>query len=192
MAQNETIIQVPAELNEPIQVRKFLLKLVEKLDIVLGFRGQDPYVTATDLKASAEILANLPSIVKSITTDINEAQKDITTLQSEQENLSDSFENEQNLSFTTTPLGVAYNDFNYTGYATLKGYSQFTALGSAITNPPAGASLVGATSYTVLIHSYINSGGGATTEVYITSATTKTFHKRAGPTSALYFSLGWF
>lgn len=192
MAQNESLIQVPAEFSEPLQLRKFLLQLVERLDIVLGFRGQDPYVTKTDLQSSAEILSNLPSIISTINTDLTEVQKDVTDLQSAQENISDSFENAQNLSFTTTPLGVAYNDFNYTGYATLKGYAQFTALGSAITNPPAGAGLIGATSYTVLIHSYINSGGGATTEVYITSATTKTFHKRAGPTSALYFSLGWF
>jgi len=192
MAQNETLIQVPSELTEPLQLRKFLLQLVERLDIILGFRGQDPYITRTDLQSSAEVLANLPAIISEITSAVTEAQKDISGLQSAQENISDSFENAQNLSFTTTPLGVAYNDFNYTGYATLKGYSQFTALGSAITNPPAGAGLVGATSYTFLIHSYINSGGGATTEVYITSATTKTFHKRAGPTSALYFSLGWF
>ncbi len=192
MAQNETLIQVPAEITEPLQLRKFLLQLVERLDTILGFRGQDPYITQTDLQSSAEVLSSLPAIIKGINTDIDAAQTDITNLQSEQENLADSFENAQITSFTTTAIGVAYNDFNYTGYATLKGYSQFTALGSAIANPPAGAGLVGATSYTVLIHSYLNSGGGATTEVYITSATTKTFHKRAGPTSVLYFSLGWF
>ncbi len=192
MAQNETIIQVPAELGEPIQLRKFLLKLVENLDIILGFRGQDPYVTSKDLKSSSDVLANLPSTVDTVNADVVQIKKDISTLQSEQEELADSLDSQQNTSFTTTPLGVAYNDFNYPGYATLKGYAQFIALGSAITNPPAGAGLVGATSYTFLIHSYINSGGGAVTEVYITSSTTKTFHRRAGSTSALYFSLGWF
>lgn len=192
MAQNETLIQVPAELAEPLQLRKFLLQLIERLDIVLGFRGQDPYLTKTDLQSSAEILSNLPATIANINSSIATAEKNIVYLQSEQENLVSLLENLQSTSFTTATLGAAYNDFNYTGYATLKGYYEFTALGSAITNAPPGAGLVGATSYTVLIHSYLNSGGGAATEVYITSATTKTFHKRAGPTSALYFSLGWF
>lgn len=192
MAQNESLIQVPLELAEPLQLRKFLLQLVERLDVVLGFRGQDSYVTKTELQSSGKVSGDLPAAVKEITTDLATVQKDIVDLQSEQEELADSFNNAQSQNFNTIVLAPAYNDFNYSGYATLKGYYEFTALGSEITNPPAGADIVPATTYTVLIHSYINSGGGATTEAYITSATTKTFHKRAGATSTLYFSLGWF
>lgn len=192
MAQNETLIQVPNSLDEPIQLRKFLLQLIEKLDIILGYRGQDPYLKNTDLGTTENTITSLLSSVDAVEADIVEIQKDLDDFSSELDSLSSEFDAAQIAAYTTTALGVAYNDFNYTGYFTLKGFGQFTALGSAITNPPAGAGLVGATSYTVLIFSYINSGGGCVNEVYITSATTKTFHKRAGSTSALVLSLGWF
>ncbi len=192
MAQNETLIQVPTELSDPLQVRKFLLRLVERLDIILGFRGQDPYITKTELVTSAEVLANLPTTISAINSTTDSVEKDLTTLQSAQENLQDSFDNAQAANFNCVSLPTAYNDFNYTGYFTLKGYGQFTVLGSNIVNPPAGAGIVPATTYTVFVSSYLTIGGGAVQEVFITSPTTKTFHKRAGDTSALALSLGWF
>ena len=46
---NETLAAVPLDLDEAGQTRRFLLTLVEKLDIVLGYRGGPTYITAGSL-----------------------------------------------------------------------------------------------------------------------------------------------
>jgi hypothetical protein len=64
---NESIIQVPPNVGEPIVLQRFLLRLVEELDILLGKRGastNDEYVAQKELVTSA----------KTITTAIADAQ----------------------------------------------------------------------------------------------------------------------
>lgn len=55
---NESIIQVPPDVAEPLVLQRFLLRLVEKLDIVLGAReGTDSqYVAQKELLAAADEL----------------------------------------------------------------------------------------------------------------------------------------
>lgn len=190
MAGNESIAVVPTNVGDPTQLRKFLLLLVEKLDVVLGYRGQSPYLTADQLTSVVSQLQDLPSI-------LSEAQALIDELTDVGKNLSDQVESigsELDVVVsrldTSTTLAAPYYDFNYTEYASLVGWYEFTALGSAILNPP--VALVPATTYTVLMRVSPVSTGGITQEVYIVSATTKTYHKRAGTTFALALSLGWF
>jgi hypothetical protein len=61
---NETIIAVPTTVEAPGQTRQFLVRLVEKLDIVLGYRGNDPYVSAADLQSATD--ANLTALEKTV------------------------------------------------------------------------------------------------------------------------------
>jgi len=56
---NESIIQVPPNVEEPIVLQRFLLRLVEELDIILGKRAagtNDQYVAQKDLVDSANAL----------------------------------------------------------------------------------------------------------------------------------------
>ena len=45
MARNESIAAVPVDVKDPDTLKRFLDRLVERLDIVLGYRGGDPYIT---------------------------------------------------------------------------------------------------------------------------------------------------
>jgi len=190
MADNESLLPVPSNVAEPLALRKFLVSLIEKLDIILGYRGQDPYVSKKDFLSTAELLTTLPATVKTLQDSDTKQSTDIAKIYTELGSTQDSVSALQQVNNITVSLVAAYYDFNYTGYGALAGWYEFTALGSAITNPP--VALVPATSYTVLIHNCKTSGGGMMQEVYITSATTKTYHKRAGGTFALALSLGWF
>jgi hypothetical protein len=41
MSTNETLIAIPLDVNEPQELRKFLVKLIVALDVLLGLRGAD-------------------------------------------------------------------------------------------------------------------------------------------------------
>ena len=69
MPTNESIIAVPITVEQKGQVRQFLVRLVEKLDIVLGYRGNDPYVTISQLQsASSEGLTQLEQTILNVIT----------------------------------------------------------------------------------------------------------------------------
>ena len=51
---NETLIAVPIKLDNPRELRLFLAKLVEKLDVVLGYRGDSGYVTSDQFQADLQ------------------------------------------------------------------------------------------------------------------------------------------
>jgi len=58
---NETLISVPTDL--PVEVRQFLVRLVGRLDQVIGARANDPAAGATDLAAAvAQLNARSQSI----------------------------------------------------------------------------------------------------------------------------------
>ena len=52
ISSNQTIIGVPLTVENPGQTRQFLVRLIEKLDIVLGYRGDEPYATISDLQSA--------------------------------------------------------------------------------------------------------------------------------------------
>ena len=176
--ENQTLIQVPAAFEDSKSLRRFLAILVEKLDIVLGYRGQEQYAKLSDLQ----------------TVDTSTLQEQFdeykTTTDKKLKELESQVQQAAELAFSFTELPVEFRDFDADVWFDLQGYGQFTALGSEITNPP--SALVGATSYTVLVTSVLTQEGGAMHEVYIVSDTTKIYHKRAGRDKALTLSLGWF
>lgn len=62
---------VPATVEQPGQTRQFLVRLVEKLDIVLGYRGNDPYVSASQLQNTTDTsLTALEKTVLNIVTQL--------------------------------------------------------------------------------------------------------------------------
>jgi hypothetical protein len=62
MPANETIVAVPTNVEQQGELRKFLVRLVEKLDIVFGYRGNDPYVSISQLQDASA--ANATSLTK--------------------------------------------------------------------------------------------------------------------------------
>lgn len=74
MRTNESIIAVPVSVEQEGQTRQFLVRLVERLDLVIGTRGGDPYVPESRLnEATAELskleLTILEIVEKLLTVD---------------------------------------------------------------------------------------------------------------------------
>ena len=85
MPTNESIIAVPINVEQAGQTRQFLVRLVEKLDIVLGYRGDDPYVKLSDLQTNTSTIdSNLTqleqTILNVITGLLNENSEVVTQL----------------------------------------------------------------------------------------------------------------
>lgn len=53
---NESLFQVPASVEDPDVLKRFLDRLVERLDIVLGYRGDNPYAATSDLTTAVGAL----------------------------------------------------------------------------------------------------------------------------------------
>lgn len=74
MPTNETLIGVPLNVEKAGQTRTFLVRLVEKLDVVLGYRGDDPYVPLSQLQSeSATNTENLTQLEQTILTVLTNA-----------------------------------------------------------------------------------------------------------------------
>lgn len=54
---NESLFQVPVSVEDPDVLKRFLDRLVERLDIVLGYRGDNPYAAASDLENAVSVLS---------------------------------------------------------------------------------------------------------------------------------------
>lgn len=75
---NSTLISVPTKFEEPKQVRAFVLKLVEKLDIVLGYRGASGYEAAAATAELANVtLATLAEANNVIRASVDELRESI-------------------------------------------------------------------------------------------------------------------
>ena len=85
---NQTIIGIPANFENFKQVRSFAVRLIEKLDIVLGYRGNTGYeetgtaeTLVSSLQASLDQVAEeAVAAVDSLTAAISEVQTSITDL----------------------------------------------------------------------------------------------------------------
>ena len=58
---NETIAQVPTDVTDPVILKRFLSRLVERLDITLGFRGDDAYAKCNDKSRFRQFLKSAPA-----------------------------------------------------------------------------------------------------------------------------------
>lgn len=66
MRTNESIIAVPITVEQSGQTRQFLVRLVERLDLVIGTRGGDPYVPESQLVETQAGLTKLEQTVLEI------------------------------------------------------------------------------------------------------------------------------
>lgn len=66
MRTNESIIAVPISVEQKGQTRQFLVRLVEQLDLVIGTRGNDPYVPESKLNEATAGLSKLEQTILEI------------------------------------------------------------------------------------------------------------------------------
>ena len=128
---NETLAQIPSDVADPIVLKRFLSSLVEKLDIVLGFRGNDAYASGTSVKDLAtSTKESLSSLSDSLSTIDSTVKTTSDSIADHEERLISAEEQVRQLqAFASTDL----RDFNAEGWPI---YSFFTCLGSEVLNPP--------------------------------------------------------
>lgn len=114
---NESIAQVPQDLTEGDNLKRFLLELVEKLDVAFGYKGDPGFLTLQELtelvRANVDKLESLQKTDESSVSALTKADV-----------------------FTAVPLNEAFRDFNHAVWNTFAGFGTFTALGSELVNPP--------------------------------------------------------
>jgi hypothetical protein len=72
-SKNQTIIGIPLNVERAGETRKFLIRLVEKLDVVFGYRGNSPYATISQLQnVSSTAGQNLTQLEQIILNTITE------------------------------------------------------------------------------------------------------------------------
>jgi hypothetical protein len=191
---NETIAAVPANVAEPVTLKRFLDRLIEKLDIVLGFRGDDGYITSNDLEAglnpTLDTIAEIASAIQLLQRELaslEESSEDLTTTVSDNTEAISTI----NTELASTSLGSTYYDFDNSAYSTLVGNAEFSTLGSNITNAP--YTPVPAETYYNFINSVVtaNSGVVQTLRVYSTTTLAPTTYFRIGDDWTTAVTLGW-
>lgn len=187
---NESFAQVPLDLTNADALRRFLQKVVEEVDVITGRRAADLYVKTSEVEEAEVVslteLSNTITEIEKIlavnATNIATNESDIATLQADVDALQ----------FITThaALTATYNDFDNAVWGTLKGKGQFSALGSAMTNPP--FAVTAGTTYLVYADSATTTGGGVTQRVMMedTGVDLKVFY-RTGDSFAQAVTNGW-
>ena len=81
---HNTFIAVPNDVTDPVELHRFLARLIEKLDEAFGARADNPFVTVDSLKASNQELTSIigTNIEASKTSSSPETSNLIETLQS--------------------------------------------------------------------------------------------------------------
>lgn len=136
MAENsQTIAQVPYDITDDVSMQRFLNQLVERLDIVLGFRGDTTFITDEDLSTQGVNLQNLSGQLSSLSAALATLQETSEQNSEDIEALQESSDSSQYVTETQI-LDSSYYNFNASVWSTLRGKGEFSASGSAITNPP--------------------------------------------------------
>jgi len=190
---NESFIQIPTDLTDNAVLYRTIAKIVEEIDIIAGNRADDGYVSQSQLAGTSTTTA---VSLTSLSTSINEINNTLASLTAQTEENATNIANLQTsvdalqfvLQYNT--LDTAYNDFDNAVWGTLKGAGQFSALGSAMTNPP--FVVTPATLYIVYAYSITTTGGGVVQIVHMedTGTDVKTF-VRTGDSFAQAVTNGW-
>lgn len=112
---NSTLVSVPAKFDDLKQLRVFVVKLIEKLDIVLGYRGSAGYETAGTAESLTTITLN------TLNEAISEVEQTIDSLTAIIEDLSEvTYKSETaiiDLSYTAPTISATYSQAEVQGIA---------------------------------------------------------------------------
>lgn len=186
---NESFVQVPLNLSDEAAVRRCLNEIVIAIDLIKGNRADDPYVSQSELDEEVINLDTLNTDIESLEERMNNAEDDINSSNVNVEEIQQQL-SELQYTLEHLPLDATYNDFDNAVWGMLRGNGQFSALGSAMTNPP--FAVVAGTTYTVYANSIQTTGGGVVQRVLMeeTGVDLRLFY-RTGDTFATAVSNGW-
>ena len=105
---NESLISVPPDLEDPIVLRRFLARLVEQLDIILGNRA-GPTKQYTDQEELARVSKELTNALALAVTKLETALTLVNELTEEASALSDRIAALENEAYNTDNYGVVTN-----------------------------------------------------------------------------------
>ena len=187
---NQTLIAVPADVTETGTLQWFLSRLVEELDLVLGFRGSDTYVKTSELEAARVTLTSLDAVLSATNDSVEALSTELaTTNDNVAANVNDIAAIDSLLA--STVLDASYHNFDDAVFATLAGRSELITLGSNLSNTP--YTPVGGETYYNYFNTLVTSNGGVVQELKVFSSTTltPTAYFRIGNTWTEAKSLGW-
>ena len=125
---NQTLVGIPANFENFKQIRIFLLRLIERLDIVLGYRSTEGYASAAEvtsvITATKEDLITLKEATEQSLDSIDTL---LETLETTLSDLSDAF----NTFVEVIQAGTVITDINYTAPTIGATYSQAEVQGVA-------------------------------------------------------------
>lgn len=79
---NESIVAIPPNVEEPQVLTRFLQRLVEELDLVLGFRGDDALVKQSQLtSAASDVAATAATTLSGVALALEELTEVVSTLE---------------------------------------------------------------------------------------------------------------
>ncbi len=146
---NSTLVALPIGITSFDEIQRVLARVIEELDVLLGNRGTDPALRASELTSASSTLnqltadlATLAIEAKALEQSIERAllslsreSNQIAELQTQIDDLSSALDTVEGY-WTSTALSVDYYDFDFIGWDSLTGNGEFIALGSDLANAP--------------------------------------------------------
>jgi len=79
VAANQSLISVPVDITDEDVLKRFLIRLVELVDLQLGLRGNNPAVKADDLTEVREAIDNLLVLLEERVETIEEIKAEFSS-----------------------------------------------------------------------------------------------------------------
>lgn len=136
MANTQTIAQLPYDLTDPDSLKRFLRELVDNLDEVLGYKGDNKYVTDKDFQEQGTSLAEATEQTNNNTETLTGVEKAISDHSDQLVDMQEEVDKLNTVLTTAIIDSAVYKDFNASAWSGLQGRSEFQALGSDLVNPP--------------------------------------------------------
>lgn len=86
---NNTFIQVPNDVQDPIALHRFLAKLVEQLDVAFGERAESPFLTGEALQGVETLLAEEAGKLVAITSSLSSLTEVVDEVRDNEQGIED-------------------------------------------------------------------------------------------------------
>jgi len=87
---NSSLIGVPTDFKDLGQIRIFLMRLIEKLDVILGLRASSKYISAKDLAGATLVTSSaLEDLKELLELQITALEKELTSTEDRVDDLDD-------------------------------------------------------------------------------------------------------
>lgn len=187
----ESRLSLPADVTDPLSLRRSLAAIIRELDLITGVKGTDPYVKESELPNVTPTLSGLNEAFSELAEVVANLTESTNTVDDAIEELTDKVNTLIGLT-TYTQGSIAMFDFNDTEWALLVGLFQISGLGEDFINPP--EALTTGVTYNVYVDSTTTLNDGVVQEVIVEDTTNNSIavYKRAGDSFSDALTNGWF